>query len=125
MAYVLARRELRTSKILEELGLSLETKRLRDIVGHFTFYLNMGRFKVLRLRYGYIEAIVKGLHGEWRTKVDLLNQSFDCTCPHHKYRRALCKHILLLLELYLFLRNEPKDVELVRKFLQELSLIHI
>ncbi len=71
MSYVLARRELRTPKILEELGLRVEAKRLRAIIGDFVFYLNSGRFKVLRLKRGYIEAIVKGFHGEWHTRCGL------------------------------------------------------
>ncbi|RLF23131.1 MAG: hypothetical protein DRN15_07285 [Thermoprotei archaeon] len=104
--------------MLESLGLKVEARRLRHILSDFTFYLNMGRFKVLRLKHGYIEAIVKGLHGEWHAKVNLLNGTFNCTCPHHKFRRALCKHVLLLLELYIFLRNEHKDLELVRGFLE-------
>ena len=118
MSYVLARRELRTPKMLEELGLRVEASRLRAILGAFAFYLNSGRFKVLRLRRGYIEAIVRGFHGEWHTRVDIIGRTFVCSCPHHRFRKALCKHVLLLLELYAFLRNEPRDIELVRRFLE-------
>ena len=118
MSYVLARRELRTPKMLEELGLRVEASRLRAIIGDFVFYLNSGRFKVLRLKRGYIEAMVKGFHGEWHVKVDLLNRTFRCSCPHHKFRKALCKHVLLLLELYAFMRNEIRDLELIREFLK-------
>ncbi|RLE61786.1 MAG: hypothetical protein DRJ38_10800 [Thermoprotei archaeon] len=118
MSYALARRELRTPKMLEELGLRVEASRLRAIIGDFAFYLNSGRFKVLRLKRGYIEAMVKGFHGEWHVKVDLLSRTFYCSCPHHKFRKALCKHVLLLLELYAFMRNEIRDLELIREFLK-------
>ena len=118
MSYVLARRELRTPKMLEELGLKVEAGRLRAIIGDFAFYLNSGRFKVLRLKRGYIEAIVRGFHGEWHTRVDIVGRTFKCSCPHHKFRKALCKHVLLLLELYVFLRNETRELRLVRNFLE-------
>ena len=118
MSYALARRELRTPKMLEELGLRVEASRLRAIIGDFAFYLNSGRFKVLRLKRGYIEAIVRGFHGEWHTRVDIVGHTFECSCPHHRFRKALCKHVLLLLELYVFLRNETRELRLVRNFLE-------
>ena len=118
MAYVLSSRELKTPKILQGMGLSIEARRLKTILNDFALYLNSGRFKVLKLKRGYIEAIIKGHHGEWHTKVNLLDYRFSCSCPHHRFRKALCKHVLLLLELYAFLRNEDRDLKLIESFLE-------
>ena len=118
MAYVPSSRELKTPKILQGMGLSIEARRLKTILNDFALYLNSGRFKVLKLKRGYIEAIIKGHHGEWHTKVNLLDYRFSCSCPHHRFRKALCKHVLLLLELYAFLRNEARDLKLIESFLE-------
>jgi len=118
MSYILTSRELKTPKILQSMGLSIEAHRLKAILRDFTLYLNSGRFKVLKLKRGYIEAIIRGHHGEWHTKVNLLDYRFSCSCPHHRFRKALCKHVLLLLELYAFLRNEARDLKLIENFLE-------
>ena len=76
------------------------------------------RFKVLKLKHGYIEAIIREYHGEGHTKVNLIDYCFSCSCPHHRFRKALCKHVLLLLELYAFLRNEARDLKLIENFLE-------
>ena len=116
--YYLIRRVLTIPRILKSLGVDLSKRRVYHVLGDFTVYLNQKRFKVIKLERDYIEAIVIGKHGEYRVIVNLNGYSFYCSCPHHVFRKALCKHTLLVLELYIFLRNEEKDLEKVREFLK-------
>lgn len=117
--YYLVRRVLTIPRILKELGVDLSKRRIYHVLGDFTVYLNQRRFKVIRLERNNIEAIVIGKHGEYRVIVNLNENSFYFSCPHHIFRKALCKHTLLVLELYIFLRNEEKDLEKVKEFLKE------
>ena len=116
--YYLIRRVLIIPRILKSLRVDLSKRRVYHVLGDFTFYLNQRRFKVIRLERNYIEVIVIGKHGEYRVIVNLNDNSFYCSCPHHTFRKVLCKHTLLVLELYIFLRNEEKDLTKVREFLK-------
>ena len=108
-AYVELEHVLTVPQILSELGVDLGTRRIYRPLGDFTVYLNQRRFKVIELRRRYI-WFVRGWTGEYRVVVDLRRFLYYCSCPHSRIRRALCKHVLLALELYCHLRQEIGDV---------------
>lgn len=117
--YIQVKRRLEVPEILSELGLPLESRSVYRKLCDFMIYLNQGRFRIVELRNSYIEAIVRGKSGEYRVLIDLTKSEFHCGCPHHRYRKALCKHILLVLELYIFLtKDRSKVVEFLWKNLK-------
>jgi len=109
-AYIEIEHTLTVPKILSELGVDLTTRRIYRPLGDFMVYLNQRRFKVIELRRRYVECFVRGWTGEYRVVVDLKRLHYYCSCPHSRIRGALCKHVLLALELYVHLRQEIGDV---------------
>jgi len=102
-------------KLLEDMKLSLKAKRVRDILSDFEKYLREQRVIVHYLNRSTVHATVIGSDA-YTVLIKFNTGYFYCTCPHYKYRRALCKHTLILLELYVYL---TKMYEVVSKFLKE------
>jgi len=51
----------------------------------------------------HVYGIIKGDHGDY--VVEVSKDNFACTCPHHLYRGALCKHIRFFMDLLSSLGN--------------------
>ncbi|RLE55224.1 MAG: hypothetical protein DRJ40_08525 [Thermoprotei archaeon] len=121
-AYVQLKRRLEVPEILAELGLPVQSRAIYRKLVDFMVYLNQGRFKVVELSQDHVDAFVKGKTGEYRVYINLRTGEFSCGCPHHKFRKALCKHVLLVLELYIFLtKDRSKVVEFLWKNLNYLK----
>mgnify|MGYP000044061070 CR=1 FL=1 len=96
-------------KLLEELKLPLKTEKVRAILRDFEEYLKEQRVIIDRLSENFIQAVVIGSNAYY-VSVDFARRNFYCSCPHNRFRRALCKHVLIVLELYAYLTKRYGEV---------------
>ncbi|RLF09208.1 MAG: hypothetical protein DRJ98_08525 [Thermoprotei archaeon] len=101
------------------MNLPLTAKRTSMILVDFEQYLREQRIVVYRLDESHVRAMIIGKADAYRVQVDLHRKWFYCTCPHRRFRKALCKHVLITLELYASLTQGYEQVAGILRAHQE------